>query len=111
MNHRPELEQRDEAAELSLFCSPVGEVWRVHVRPSSWLPRYLKPYFDTHGEVYPALLDMEDLAQHMRNNDAPFEKRVTKVGGVELLAHGPAAESLAVWLSTAFASGVRPASR
>ena len=111
MNHRPETEQREAAAELSLFCSPIGDAWRVHVRPSSWLPRYLKPYFDTHGEVCPAMLDLDDLARHMASNAAPYEKRVTRVGGVELLAHGPAAESLAVWLSTALASGVRPGSR
>jgi len=110
MNSRAQAEQQGPAEELSLFCSPLGEAWRVHVRPT-WLPRYLQPFFDVHGEAYPVLLDFDDLARHMEANDAAFEKRVSRLGGVELLARGPAAESLAVWLSTAFSSGVRPGTR
>jgi len=105
-----ESDRQEPAEELSLFCARVGDVWRVHVRPP-WLPRYLQPYFDVHGEAYPVLLDFDDLARHMKSNDAAFEKRVTRVGGVELLARGQAAESLATWLATAFSTGVRPAAR
>jgi hypothetical protein len=110
MSSGAQAEREGPAEELSLFCSLEGEAWRVHVRPT-WLPRYLKPFFDAHGEAYPVLLDFDDLARHMESNQAPFEKRVTKVGGAELLARGQAAESLAVWLSTAFSSGVRPGAR
>jgi hypothetical protein len=103
-------EQREPAEELSLYCSPMGDAWRVHVRPA-WVPRYLQPYFDTHGEAYPVYIDFEDLARHMESNAAHFEKRVNRAGGVELLAREGAAESLGVWLSTAFSSGVRPGTR
>jgi len=110
MTPRAQAEQQEPVEELSLFCSPLDEAWRVHVRPT-WLPRYLQPFFDTNGEAYPVLLDFDDLARHMEANEAAFEKRVTRVGGVELVARGQAAEALAVWLSTAFSSGVRPGTR
>jgi len=98
------------ATELNLFCVPVGEAWRVHVRPT-WLPRYLHNVFDENGEAYPVLLDFDDLDRQMASKHAPFEKRVSRVGAIELTARGAAATALAVWLSTAFASGVRPARR
>ena len=110
MNSRAQAEQQGPAEELSLYCSPMGEAWRVHVRPG-WLPSYLRPYFDLHGEAYPVFVDFEDLARHMESNAAQFEKRVNRAGGVELLARGEAAEALAVWLSTAFSTGVRPGAR
>jgi hypothetical protein len=97
----------DEGALLNLFFSEEGEAWRAHVRPA-WLPRYLRPFFDVHGEAYPVLLDLDDLDAHMRTHGASYEKRVAVTGGVELTARGAAASELAVWLSTALASGVRP---
>ena len=110
MKSQGQPEPSGSVEELSLYCSPMGEAWRVHVRPA-WLPSYLQPYFDLHGEAYPVFIDFEDLARHMQSSDAPFEKRVNRAGGVELLAFGSAAESLAVWLSTAFSTGVRPGAR
>ena len=103
-------EQPEAAKVLNLFCVQVGEVWRVHVRPT-WLPRYLSNVFDEHGEAYPVLLDFEDLDRQMASKGASFEKRVGRTGAVELTAHGDAATALAVWLSTAFASGVRDGNR
>ena len=105
-----QADQNEPAEELSLYCSPVGDAWRVHVRPA-WVPRYLQPFFDQHGEVCPVYIDFDDLARQMESNAAPFEKRVNRAGGVELLARGGAAESLGVWLSTALSSGVRPGNR
>jgi len=110
MIDRSQAEQREPADELSLYCSLVGDAWRVHVRPAG-VPRYLRAFFDMHYEAYPVLLDFDDLERHMSSNDAPYEKHVTKTASVELLAQGRAAEALAVWLSTAFSSGVRPGKR
>lgn len=110
MSSRAEAEQQGPAEELSLYFSPMGEAWRVHVRPG-WLPRYLQQYFDINGEACPVYVDFEDLSRHMESNAAGFEKRANRAGGVELLAKGEAAESLAVWLSTAFSTGVRPGTR
>jgi len=106
MSPQTHAELEDPNSELNLFCSIEGEAWRVHVRPTR-LPRYLQHCFDQHGEAFPVLLDFEDLTRHMEASEAPFEKRVSRTGGVELSARGDAASALAVWLSTAFASGVR----
>jgi hypothetical protein len=106
MKSQAHNQQDSTAAVLNLFCVQVGEVWRVHVRPT-WLPRYLHNVFDENGEAYPVLLDFEDLDRHMASKHVSFEKRVSRLGAVELTAHGDAATALAVWLSTAFASGVR----
>lgn len=95
---------------LNVFCSKLGDVWRVHTRPTR-LPRYLHHFFDHNGEVYPALLDFDDLDRYMAANDAPYEKRVSKLGGVELSAKGHSAAVLSQWLATAFASGVRSPTR
>lgn len=96
----------DAGVVLNLFCVPVAEVWRVHVRPT-WLPRYLHSVFDENGEAFPVLLDFEDLERQMAAKRQTFEKRVSRAGAIELTAYGDAATALAVWLSTAFASGVR----
>ncbi len=110
MNLETHNGHQNTGALLNLFCVPVGEVWRVHVRPT-WLPRYLHSVFDEHGEAYPVLLDFEDLERQMASKKQVFEKHVTRAGAVELTASGSAATALAVWLSTAFASGVRDGHR
>lgn len=107
MSAQTKADQETAGDELNLFCSVEGDAWRVHVRPTR-LPRYLQHCFDESGEAYPVLLDFEDLARHMEGHGASFEKRESKAGGVELLARGASATELAIWLSTAFASGVRP---
>ena len=99
-------EQQGPAIVLNLLCVPVGEVWRVHARPT-WMPSFLHGVFDEHGEAFPVVLDFQDLERHMASKRQPFEKRVSRTGAIEFTAHGDAATALAVWLSTAFASGVR----
>ena len=110
MKSEAHSEDHNTANVLNLFCARVGEVWRVHVRPT-WLPRYLHTVFDEHGEAFPVLLDFDDLDRYMASKRALFEKRVSRTGSVELTAHGEAATALAVWLSTACASGVRDGNR
>jgi hypothetical protein len=99
----------NQALVFSLFCEPDrdGDAWCVLAAPA-WLPDYLRPFFDQNLEAYPALLDFEDLDCHMRAHEALYEKRVSRMGGVELTARSTAAIELAVWLSTALASGTRP---
>ena len=107
MTSSAQTEKRNEAPLLNLFCLQEDEAWRVHVRPA-WVPSYLRPVFDENGEAYPVFLDFDDLDRHMAASQASFEKRVSApTGAVELTARGEAATALAVWLSTAFASGVR----
>src|SRR5437016_703790 len=96
----------DSNEVLNLFCSEEGDVWRVHVWPA-WIPPVVSNFVDRDGEAYPVILDFDDLSGYMADDGHPFEKRVARTGGVELSAEGPAATALAVWLSTALASGVR----
>lgn len=104
---RPELVQQNETLLLNLFCVCEGDVWRVHSRPSGWLPGYLQHFFDRNFEAYPVLLDIDDLDRYMGKRKLTFEKRIMTTGDVELTARDDAAEALAAWLSTAFASGMR----
>lgn len=96
----------DESVLLNLFCTREREAWRVYVRPT-WLPRYLHRCFDRYGEAYPVLLDFEDLDRYMQKRGVTYEKQESVRGDVELTARGRAANELAVWLSRAFASGIR----
>jgi hypothetical protein len=96
----------EQALELDVFCSPVGEAWRVYVRPT-WLPGYLARCFDRHGEAYPVYLDLEDLEYQMSSSGVEYERLQSVSGGVQLFAKGHAATVLAVWLSQCFASDQR----
>jgi hypothetical protein len=105
-------EARDEALTvLDVLFVEEGDAHRAYLRPTRGLPRYLKPFFDLHGESFPVLLDLEDLDRQMKDAGATYEKRVSRAGSVELTAHGESASALALWLSTAVASGVRPRER
>lgn len=96
----------EQALELDVFCSPVGDAWRVYVRPT-WLPGYLARCFDRHGEAYPVYLDLEDLDYQMSSSDVEYERTPSTTGAVQLVAKGHAATVLAVWLSQCFASDQR----
>lgn len=98
--------RQDQALELDVFCSKVGEAWRLYVRPT-WLPGYLARCFDRHGEAYPVYLDLEDLDYQMAMSGVSCEKYPGTAGSVQLIAKGHAATVLAVWLSQSFASDQR----
>jgi hypothetical protein len=103
MNQLASPPKPEQAFELDIFCSPVGEAWRVYVRPT-WLPGYLARCFDRHGEAYPVYLDLEDLDYQMSSSGVSYERRPSTSGGVQLYAKGHAATVLSVWLSQCFAS-------
>ena len=92
---------------LELYCAPQGEAFRVYLFPGSVAPQYLRACFDERGEAYPVFLDLEDLERVAREDSAELEVTKSSLGGVALCARGNAVETLSVWLSTAFASGVR----
>lgn len=110
MSTRTNTAEQATPIELNLFCTREGDAFRVYLRPA-WVPRYLQQCLDENGEAHPVQLDFDDLAQHMSSHGAAYEQRRARTGGVELTARGDAATHLAVWLSTAFASGVRPSTR
>src|SRR5512142_1119855 len=88
---------------LNVFCSPSPGGWRVYLNPT-WAPNYLRHCFDDALEIYPVTIDFEDLDRYMRYHTVDYEKRLCTAGGAELTAHGDAAEVLAAWLGTVFAS-------
>ena len=98
--------ESESAHTLNVFCSPYKGSWRVHLNPA-WAPRYLRHCFNDDCETYPVPIDLDDLDRYMKYHRAPYEKRVAATGGTELTAKGEAADALAAWLSTAFASGER----
>ena len=100
----------ESAAVMNVFCSRLGDAWRVYLNPD-WVPAYLLRSFDENLEAYPVQIDFDDLEQYMRYHQSDYEKRVSNFGGVELTARGDAGHALAAWLSTAFASGERVRSK
>jgi hypothetical protein len=82
MKPAPESTLSDEDVVLNLFCSREGEAWRLFFWPT-WLPRYIHEFLDERGQVYPVELDFDDLESHMSASRAEYEKRTSKVGGVE----------------------------
>ncbi len=96
-----------EDVVLNVFCCRVEDDWLVMLNPD-WAPQYLLHYFDSNYETYPVQLDLDDLDRTMSALGVKYTKRVATTGSVELSAQGDAADALATWLSTAFASSVRP---
>ena len=99
----------DREFKLNLFCSPLGDAWRIRVWPG-WLPPFLRDCFDEEGEASPVFLDMEELEREMKRSGCDYQRRVSRVGGVELTAEGRAAGVLARWLSRSLTSSYREVS-
>ncbi len=96
---------RDEEAVLDVFCTPQGDALCVYL--GGWAPPFLRSCFGAEGEVFPAELDFDDLDMYMKKRDAPYEKRVSHRGDIQLVARGYAATILAYWLAATFESGFR----
>ena len=97
----------DEAPlSLNILCTPHNGAWRIYIRPTK-LPKYLVPFFGQHFEAYPGFLDFEELDRRIKKRGLGYEKRVTRLGDVEITADGDSAREVAIWLSTAFTSGVQ----
>lgn len=102
-----EAQRSDSGLELvNVYCAPLRHGWMVHIKPTA-LPEHLAQCFDENLETRAMELDFEDLHRFMAEHDAPYEKRISSTGGVELLARGASAQFLATWLSTALFSGIR----
>ena len=86
---------------LDLFIGRDGDAWRLYVAPTSWKPELLRRRMDERGEIFPvATPDLADLDRVMRNAGAPFDRRLTTDGGVEVLAQGRSAKVLLLgWLT------------
>ena len=86
---------------LDVSIGRDGDAWRLYVAPTSWKPELLRRRMDERGEIFPvAAPDLADLDRVMCNADAPFERRPTTDGGVEVLAQGRSAKVLLLgWLA------------
>ena len=86
-----------------------GDAWRLYTAPQSWR----KPFglrVDKRGDIFPVgRPDVADLDRFMWDTDAPFQRRLTADGGVEIIAKGRSAMALAVWLQELVDQGRVPA--
>lgn len=99
--------EQNATARLELYCAPQGDAFRVYLFLGSAPPQYLRACFDERGEAYPVYLDLEDLERVAGRAGAELEITKSTLGGVALCARGAAVAALGVWLSNAFASGLR----
>lgn len=84
---------------VDVFIGRDHDAWRLYVAPGSWCPPMIRDRLDKQLEAFPvAEPDLDDLDRHMWKLDAPYEKRVSTMGGVQIMANGRSAVSLAVWL-------------
>jgi hypothetical protein len=89
---------------LEVFIDKDRDAWRLYT--SGWIPPHLRAKLDEHGEAFPvAEPDLEKLDKFMWAADAPYEKTVTKRGGVELKVRGRSAVVLWEWLAELVENG------
>ncbi|MFZ5895564.1 MAG: hypothetical protein ACOY0T_31190 [Myxococcota bacterium] len=91
---------------VDIFCTPQGEAWRIYLNPRD-LPPGLRQYFDADCEAYPVFLDFDRLDRYMVKRSAPYEKRPSHMGDMQITARGESAIELAKWLASELASGFR----
>ena len=86
---------------LDLFIGRHGAAWRLYFAPTSWKPEPFQRQMDQRGEIFPvAEPDVAELDRVMWNARAPFERRPTRDGGVEILVQGRSAKVLLLgWLA------------
>jgi hypothetical protein len=86
---------------FDLFIGRHGDAWRLYAAPTSWKPDLLRWRMDERGEIFPvARPDLAKLDHLMWNANAPFDRRPTTDGGVEILAQGRSAKVLLLgWLA------------
>jgi hypothetical protein len=93
---------------LDVFIGRDGESFRLYSAPLSWRAPF-HGHMDERGGIFPVgRPDVADLDRFMWEADSPFERRPTADGGVEILAKGRAAVTLAVWLADLIAAGHAP---
>jgi hypothetical protein len=84
-------------ATTDAFIGRHGDGWRLYV--VGWTAPYLRQKLDQHGEAFPTREpDLADLERFMWGLDAPYQRRLTLSGDVELQAKGRSAIVLAEWL-------------
>lgn len=85
---------------LDIYIGRDGERWRLHVAPMSWLPGVVRRHMNERREVFPvAKPDAADLDAFMFAMDAPYERRLTADGGLEIQASGRSAIVLHEWIA------------
>ena len=90
-----------QTAVLDVFIGGDGDAWRLYFAPTSWKPGFIGQFERTvyMPTIYPVgRPDVGDLDRFMWDRDAPFERRPTAGGGVEIQARARSAMALAEWL-------------
>jgi hypothetical protein len=84
---------------LHIYIGRDGDAWRLHVAGTSRTPNLLRNRMHERREIFPvARPDVDDLDRLMRDGDSPFLRRTIPKDGLEILAKGRSAVTLAVWL-------------
>jgi len=82
---------------IELLIGRDQDSWRLYTH--GWVPPYVKGKLDLHGEAFPVdEPDLQGLENFMFQLDAPYTKRVTESGSVEIEARGRSAIVLGEWL-------------
>ena len=82
-----------------LIAREHGDTWRKYFGPASWCPPSLRARLDEYREIFPVSRpDADDLVRFMGNARAHYQHHRVKDGGVEILAKGRSALTLAPWL-------------
>jgi hypothetical protein len=96
-----------KAPIIDVLIARDGDAWRLYSAPYSWRTPF-SLHIDKRGDIYPVgRPDVADLDSFMWDADAPFERRPTADGGVEIVARGRSAVTLAVWLQELVEQGRR----
>jgi len=82
---------------IEVFIGMHSDAWRFYAH--GWVPPYIRQKLDRHGEAFPVCQpDLTGLENFMFQLDAPYKKKVTKSGGVEIEARGRSAIVFGEWL-------------
>ena len=98
-----------KAPVIDVLIAPDGDSWRMYSAPYSWRAPF-SGRMDRRGDVFPVgRPKIADLDRYMWETDSPFERRVTADGGVEIVAKGRSALTIALWLHDLLQDGREPA--
>ena len=94
---------------IDVFIGRDGTGWRFYSAPFSWKTPF-SLHLNDRGCIFPVgRPDLDDLDRFMWETDAPYERRPTSDGGVEILARGRSAVTLVIWLTELIEAGKSPA--
>ncbi|HEY1693386.1 MAG TPA: hypothetical protein VGG39_14565 [Polyangiaceae bacterium] len=94
-----------KAPIIDILIARDGDSWRIYSAPRSWRTPFSLSA-DARADIRRVgQPDLADLDRFMWEVDAPFERRPTAEGGIEIVAAGRSAVVLVIWLHDLIACG------